>query len=328
MGISGLLPLLKSVQKPIHLSELSGKTIAVDAYVWLHRGAYTCAPEVVTGKATTKYVQYALNRVRLLQYYNIRPYIVFDGGPLPAKKGTEVERKRKRDHNLELATTLSKQGKHTQAREHYAKCVDITPQMAYQFIKALRAEQIPYIVAPYEADAQLFYLEYTGIVDGVLTEDSDLLIFGTRLLLLKLDSATATCTLISADTIASNSPADLPLHGWGVKELRECAMLSGCDYIEGVRGVGLKTASKYLRRWGTVEKALRALKMDGKIVENDWQARMRMAELGFLHQRVWDPSKEEIVYLSEPDALTWDEEREKFVGGYVFITFLYQHLSE
>lgn len=54
MGIAGLLPLLKSVQKPTHLSQLAGKTIAVDVYVWLHRGAYACAMELVTGVPTTK----------------------------------------------------------------------------------------------------------------------------------------------------------------------------------------------------------------------------------------------------------------------------------
>ena len=56
MGISGLLPLLKSIQQQKHLSELSGKTLAVDAYVWLHKGAYGCAAELVTGKTTTKSV--------------------------------------------------------------------------------------------------------------------------------------------------------------------------------------------------------------------------------------------------------------------------------
>lgn len=54
MGISGLLPLLKPIQVRKHLSEYAGQTIAVDAYVWLHRGAYACAPELVTGKKTTK----------------------------------------------------------------------------------------------------------------------------------------------------------------------------------------------------------------------------------------------------------------------------------
>jgi exonuclease 1 len=56
MGISGLLPLLKPIQVQKHLSEYAGQTLAVDAYVWLHRGVYSCATELATGKATTKFV--------------------------------------------------------------------------------------------------------------------------------------------------------------------------------------------------------------------------------------------------------------------------------
>ena len=76
-----------------------------------------------------------MHRVRLLRHYNIHPYIVFDGGPLPAKKGTEQERKQKRDEYLSRGNGLAAQGKHSQARECYVKCVDVTPQMAFQFIK-------------------------------------------------------------------------------------------------------------------------------------------------------------------------------------------------
>lgn len=63
MGISGLLPLLKSIHKNKHLSEFAGKTVAVDAYVWLHKGVYACAPEVATGKRTTKYVVLPSHRI-------------------------------------------------------------------------------------------------------------------------------------------------------------------------------------------------------------------------------------------------------------------------
>ena len=35
-------------------------------------------------------------------------------------------------------------------------------------------------MAPYEADAQLAYLSISGIVDLVITEDSDILVFGAR----------------------------------------------------------------------------------------------------------------------------------------------------
>jgi len=76
-----------------------------------------------------------MQKVRLLKHHGIRPYIVFDGGPLPAKRGTENERRQRREENRARGNALAAQGKHTQAREYYCKCVDVTPQMAFQLIK-------------------------------------------------------------------------------------------------------------------------------------------------------------------------------------------------
>lgn len=60
MGVSGLLNALKSIQRPCHLRDFSGKTLAVDAYGWLHRGANACAIDLALGKPTTKYVMLLL----------------------------------------------------------------------------------------------------------------------------------------------------------------------------------------------------------------------------------------------------------------------------
>lgn len=38
------------------------------------------------------YVKFAMNKVNMLKYHGITPYIVFDGGPLPAKAKTETDR--------------------------------------------------------------------------------------------------------------------------------------------------------------------------------------------------------------------------------------------
>ena len=42
----------------------------------------------------------------------------------------------------------------------------------------LKFPDIQCVIAPYEADSQLAYLNKTEIVDFIITEDSDLLLFG------------------------------------------------------------------------------------------------------------------------------------------------------
>lgn len=51
----GLLPLLKSIQRPVELKKFEGLTLGIDAYGWLHRAAYCCADDIAQGKPTRKY---------------------------------------------------------------------------------------------------------------------------------------------------------------------------------------------------------------------------------------------------------------------------------
>ena len=52
----------------------------------------------------------------------------------------------------------------------------MTPQMVQQVIEACRQHGVDFVVAPYEADAQLAYLKKINMVDAVITEDSDLMV--------------------------------------------------------------------------------------------------------------------------------------------------------
>lgn len=60
----------------------------------LHKGVYSCSTELCTGVPTHAYVQYCLDRIALLLRNNVKPYMVFDGGYLPSKAGTEDEREK------------------------------------------------------------------------------------------------------------------------------------------------------------------------------------------------------------------------------------------
>ncbi|TFL04721.1 PIN domain-like protein [Pterulicium gracile] len=318
MGITGLLPLLKPIQVKTHLSELKGQTLGVDAYVWLHRGMYGCASELATGKQTVKYVHFTMERIRLLRHHGIEPYLVFDGGPLPAKKGTETERRARRAENMARGKQFTAKGQHTQARECYVKAVDVSPEMAYQLIKALRADSVSYVVAPYEADAQLAYLERASIIDGIITEDSDLLVFGCKRVFYKLDTVTSSLVSISRSDFAyidgSAQCSSISLVSWSDAQFRAMAILSGCDYLPSISGIGLKTAWSLLKKHKSAEGVVRAIRLDGKkTVPKDYLHHYRLAEACFLHQRVFDPKTQQIVYLT-PITEPLDEETDAYVG--------------
>jgi exonuclease-1 len=64
----------------------------------------------------------------------------------------------------------------------------------------LRKINIEFIVAPYEADAQLAYLCKINRISAVITEDSDLLCFGCPNVLFKLDQ-NGNCVLIKIEDL-------------------------------------------------------------------------------------------------------------------------------
>ena len=106
-------------------------------------------------------------------------------------------------------------------------------------------------MAPYEADPQLAYLERNNFVDGIITEDSDLLVFGCRNVLFKLDGD-GNCVHVARAEFSRCKEYDFS--GWTDKEFRQMAILSGCDYVESIVGLGLKTAYRLMRKYKTAEK--------------------------------------------------------------------------
>lgn len=113
--------------------------------------------------------------------------------------------------------------------------------MAFEWIQELKRENVEYIVAPYEADAQLAYLNRTGVISAVITEDSDLLCFGCTKVIYKLGHD-GSGTQISLDRLG----AIKKMRFWNLERFRQMCILSGCDYLSSPSGIGLKTAMKML----------------------------------------------------------------------------------
>ena len=75
-------------------------------------------------------------------------------------------------------------------------------------------------MAPYEADAQMAYLERKGKVAAIITEDSDLLLFGCQRVLFKLDKEG-----YAEEVLLKNlgNVTDLNFYNLSFKQFRQCA---------------------------------------------------------------------------------------------------------
>lgn len=296
MGVTGLLQQLKDIQVPTSLSNYKGKTLAVDTYGWLHRGLILCAQDLCTNAPTKSYVTSVMKKVDMLRHFGVEPYMVFDGSPLPTKEGTEVERREKREKARDAANKFVLRGDRKSAWKEFMKAAEVTPEMAKSIMVELDRKNVKYVVAPYEADPQMVYLEKVGLVDGILSEDSDLLVFGCNRLITKL-SDYGEC--IEINRLDFHKIKKLSLETFSLAQWRLVAILSGCDYTKGIPGVGLKTAFNLVLKLLSLEKIVLALKADSKTVPDDFMEEALKADLAFRFQKVFNPRDKRLSTLCD-----------------------------
>lgn len=247
MGIQGLLPVLKPITKLGSIHEFRGKTVAVDTYCWLHRAVYGSCIEMFKSIpndqqnsfdpstlviSNLRWAQYVLGYIDMLLSHDIHVYLVFDGADLPAKRKTEIERETARSECLSKGQQYLKEGNEQLARQFLSRAIDITPKMAAMLIKICREtrQNISFIVAPYEADAQLAHLSDSGIVDAIISEDSDTIPYGCKTMIFKLEKD-GSCHIVQRVDIESKLVTGFDLRGFSKEMIIAMCIAAGCDYL-------------------------------------------------------------------------------------------------
>jgi exonuclease-1 len=169
------------------------------------------------------------------------------------KKLTENGREEKRAKSLELSNKYKKQGDSLNARKKFAESIDVTPDMAYKLIAELEKHCVEFFVAPYEADAQLAYLCKIGYVDFVITEDSDLLVYGARRVFYKMDNE-GYGVEICLDRL--HLCKDFDFSGFTGDMFLETCILAGCDYLPSIPGIAFKKAHKHMKEFRNYKKVI------------------------------------------------------------------------
>ncbi|KAG7196137.1 Rad2 nuclease [Scheffersomyces spartinae] len=303
MGVTGLLPLLKDIQEPCTLERYRGKTLAIDGFGWMHRALISCSQDLCQNRPTRRYITAVTNKLQMLRHFGIEPYLVFDGAPLPTKADTNSERRQRREEARSKADAYVALGNPKLAWKEFMKAASVTFEMVKSVMVELDALGIKYVVAPYEADPQMVYMEKIGLVDGILSEDSDLLVFGCRVLITKLKD-NGTCVEINRDNF-SKVKATPFLRTISQEHLRFVAMIAGCDYTKGLVNVGMKKAINFISKYNQLDKTLLALQTEGNIrIPPEFSDELAKADLAFKYQKVFDPTIQELTTLTEyPEIL-------------------------
>lgn len=118
-----------------------------------------------------------------------------------------------------------------EARQGQNQAVVLTSEAVDEAKELLRLFGIPFVQSPSEADAQCAALQMLGLVDGIVSDDSDILVFGGDVVFRHAFSSKHDLELYNIEDIQS----ELGLDHDGLVFL---ALLLGGDYAEGLAKVG------------------------------------------------------------------------------------------
>lgn len=177
------------------------------------------------------------------------------------------------EEHARFASTLSSNS-HLQSAEDYERELrqlrnqqkkdrrdadEVSHIMITECQQLLKLFGLPYITAPMEAEAQCAELVSLGLVDGIVTDDSDIFLFGgTRVYKNMFNQAKFVECYLSTDLEKEYS---LDRH-----KLIRIAHLLGSDYTEGLPSVGPVTALEILSEFETLEEF------------SDWWSRVQMSQ--------------------------------------------------
>lgn len=291
MGIKDLNSFLKKkipqTIKKVHMKEYAGKRVAIDTSIFFYKFLYK----------HPRFIEQFLEQIYKLIQSGITPIYIFDGKPPKEKQNELNDRKERKNEMKDKMKELQKElgniieteiVEETDSQDEMLdididlealKQLEITEkkkkeikdeidkikrkliyvtwhhnQELKEFLKLLG---IPFIQAECEADAVCAELVRRGIVDLVMSDDMDLLVDGTQILLRDFHINSYTVTEYNVENILLNL-------GFTRRQWIDFCILCGCDYTKRIHGLGPQKAYSMIRELGTLPAVLEKYVGDGK----------------------------------------------------------------
>ena len=250
--------------KQTHLSQFAFKKIAIDTTLYLYKFKAAMGDRWISG---------FMNLIQCIRNNCVHCVFIFDGKS-PIEKQAEQESRKLSRQKLEediasLQTDMCTYYKYGYISDNLNKLnpnvdkfnpievedlilkkqghvIYVCAQDFEQLQSLMSIMGIPFYTAPTEAEKFCSKLCLDGLVDAVLSDDTDVIAYTCPLSLSKLDMSTGICSCIShIDLITALNLSE--------QQFTEHCIMCGTDYNKNIPQVGSVSAYKLLRKHGSID---------------------------------------------------------------------------
>lgn len=285
MGIKDLTQFLKKVDPELFvqvpLGKFAGHNLAVDASIFLYK--FMCVTAQFSGG---NWMDMFIAMVQWIRKWDINPIFVFDGAPPEEKSATQQERRERKAQIEEKTATIADVLKAVSAeplngalsselqsqvnellkietelmprkqvifdlevlhKKISSQSVRISTAEVKKLQAILTAAGLRCLNAVGEAERACAWLSHAGIVSGVITNDSDILVYGETVFIQDIKPNKTDCTVIRHCDILQS----LDFTG---EQFRDFCIMCGMDYNSRIHKIGPAKAYELLKKHQSIER--------------------------------------------------------------------------
>ncbi len=317
MGVPGLARFFSSCIKEKSYSDYEYKTLAVDVTYQIYK--YVMIQRSKGYDLTNKNGEMVTHIKGIFEFTlkclknKIIPLYVFDGKPPELKKETLIERKNIKMEALKKLETLSDSDEEFSKEyiDTFKKSFILKESHCQDIKDLLNLMGIKYINAPGEADSQLAALaSYSDSkIDGVITEDSDVVIFGAKKIIKNFDGEKVKELNLTDIINYLNKIANKIRKKHKIRKTTKInysnfvdfGILMGCDYIRPIKNLSYEDLfEEYVIADFDVRETLRILKIKEDLfnieIPNTFIEQWKKAKEYFLNPEVFEPRNTDLEF--------------------------------
>jgi len=279
MGIKNLLKFLSEYENILiekEFSSFSGKKIAIDISILIYQmviAIRNSGSDLINDKGEiTSHILGLFNKTLKFLEKGIIPIYVFDGKPPLIKHKLLETRKLIKQKALDK---LSEANSELDKIKYLKRSVTINKEQIEQCRELLKLMGIPFINAPEEADSELAYLCKNNLVYAVLTEDMDILTFGSPKIIRNLISDKKKPVEIDLNNI---------LHTLNLNydQFIDLCILFGCDYCPQISDIKPNQIYNIYIKHKNIDKTLEEIKNLNYYIPDNYYLNYNNAKKYFL----------------------------------------------